>query len=89
MLTLVLLASISALAMNIYLPSLPQIAMEFSTTPAAMSLSVGVYLGTSALIQLFAAPFRTVLVGANCPSFVDYLCNCIHQLRLCAKLETF
>ena len=56
MLTLVLLASISALAMNIYLPSLPQMAMEFSTTPAAMGLSVGVYLGTSALIQLFAGP---------------------------------
>ena len=56
MLTLVLLASISALAMNIYLPSLPQMAIEFSTTPAAMGLSVGVYLGTSALIQLFAGP---------------------------------
>jgi len=56
MLTLVLLASISALAMNIYLPSLPQMALEFSTTPAAMGLSVGVYLGTSALIQLFAGP---------------------------------
>jgi DHA1 family bicyclomycin/chloramphenicol resistance-like MFS transporter len=56
MLTLVLLASISALAMNIYLPSLPQMALEFSTTPAAMGLSVGVYLGTSALIQLFSGP---------------------------------
>lgn len=56
MLTLVLLASISALAMNIYLPSLPQMAIKFSTTPAAMGLSVGIYLGTSALIQLFAGP---------------------------------
>lgn len=56
MLTLILLASISALAMNIYLPSLPQMAVELSTTPATMGLSVGIYLGASAIIQLFAGP---------------------------------
>ena len=90
MLTLVLLASISALAMNIYLPSLPQMAMEFSTTPAAMGLSVGVYLGTSALIQLFAGPIsdrigRRKIVQVSLIIFVIASISCAYA----QSFETF
>jgi DHA1 family bicyclomycin/chloramphenicol resistance-like MFS transporter len=90
MLTLVLLASISALAMNIYLPSLPQMAIEFSTTPAAMGLSVGVYLGTSALIQLFAGPIsdrigRRKIVQVSLITFVISSISCAYA----QSFETF
>jgi DHA1 family bicyclomycin/chloramphenicol resistance-like MFS transporter len=90
MLTLVFLASISALAMNIYLPSLPQMAMEFSTTPAAMGLSVGVYLGTSALIQLFAGPIsdrigRRKIVQVSLIIFVIASISCAYA----QSFETF
>jgi len=90
MLTLVLLASISALAMNIYLPSLPQMAMEFSTTPAAMGLSVGVYLGASALIQLFAGPIsdrigRRKIVQVSLIIFVIASISCAYA----QSFETF
>ena len=56
MLTLVLLASISALAMNRFLPSLPNMAEHFGTSTALMGLSVGVYLGTSAIFQILVGP---------------------------------
>ena len=90
MLTLVLLASISALAMNIYLPSLPLMAIEFSTTPAAMGLSVGVYLGTSALIQLFAGPIsdrigRRKIVQVSLIIFVIASISCAYA----QSFETF
>ena len=54
--TLIALASISALAMNIFLPSLPSMAAYYNTTPSMMSLSVAIYLGASALLQLFSGP---------------------------------
>jgi len=56
MATLILLSSISALAMNMFLPSLPSMAMHFESTPAIVGLAVGVYLGASALLQLVAGP---------------------------------
>ena len=56
MLTLVLLASISALAMNSFLPSLPNMAEHFGSSTALMGLSVGVYLGTSAIFQILVGP---------------------------------
>lgn len=68
--TLIALASISALASNIFLPSLPNLADYYNTTPAVMGLSVGVYLAASAVIQLFAGPMsdaigrRPVIIGA-------------------------
>ena len=52
MFTLVLLASISMLAMNSFLPSLPAMAIHFDTTVAIMGVSVAIYLGSSAVIQI-------------------------------------
>ena len=56
MVTLILMVSISALAMNIFLPSLPRMADEFGTSSAILGLSVSVYLAISALVQLFSGP---------------------------------
>ena len=56
MFTLVLLASISMLAMNSFLPSLPSMATHFGTTTAIMGLSVAIYLGSSAVLQILVGP---------------------------------
>lgn len=54
--TLILLAGLSALVMNIFLPSLPQMAEHFDTSYATMQLSVPLYLLCSAILQLFIGP---------------------------------
>ncbi|KIN61707.1 MFS protein [Sulfitobacter noctilucae] len=54
--TLILLAGLSALVMNIFLPSLPQMAEFFGTSYATMQLSVPLYLLFSAVIQIFIGP---------------------------------
>ena len=54
--TLILLASISALSMNIFLPSLPNIASDLGSSTNIMGLSVGIYLASSALLQLIIGP---------------------------------
>lgn len=51
--TLVLLAGMSALAMNVFLPSLPNMAAWFDTEYRLMQLSVSVYLAMNAFLQLF------------------------------------
>lgn len=56
MFTLVLLASISVLAMNSFLPSLPSMAIHFGSTTAIMGLSVAIYLFSSAVLQLLVGP---------------------------------
>lgn len=55
-LTLILLAGISALAMNIFLPSLPGMAAYFKTDYRLMQLSVALYLGVNAMLQLIMGP---------------------------------
>jgi DHA1 family bicyclomycin/chloramphenicol resistance-like MFS transporter len=54
--TLILLAGMSAIVMNIFLPSLPQMAVYFDTDYAVMQLSVPLYLLCSAVMQLFIGP---------------------------------
>jgi DHA1 family bicyclomycin/chloramphenicol resistance-like MFS transporter len=63
--TLMLLAGISALAMNVFLPSLPSMAAHFETSVAVMGLSVGVYLGVSAVLQLLIGPVSDNLGRRN------------------------
>ena len=55
-LTLILLASISTLSMNIFLPSLPNIASDLNSSTNIMGLSVGIYLASSAMLQLIIGP---------------------------------
>lgn len=54
--TLILLAGMSALVMNVFLPSLPAMADHFGTTYAIINLSVPLYLFCSAILQLFIGP---------------------------------
>lgn len=54
--TLVLLAGLPALTMNIFLPSLPRMAEYFETDYRLMQLSVALYLAMNAALQLLIGP---------------------------------
>lgn len=54
--TLILLAGMSACVMNMFLPSLPAMATYFATDYAVMQLSVAIYLAFSAVLQIFVGP---------------------------------
>jgi DHA1 family bicyclomycin/chloramphenicol resistance-like MFS transporter len=55
-LTLIMLAGLSALAMNIFLPSLPGMAVYFGVPYGVMQQSVALYLALSAVLQIFLGP---------------------------------
>ncbi|MCU9849656.1 Bcr/CflA family efflux MFS transporter [Defluviimonas sp. WL0024] len=54
--TLVMVAGLSALAMNIFLPSLPGMTEWFATDYRLMQLSVSLYLAASAVLQIAIGP---------------------------------
>lgn len=54
--TLVLMASISAMSINVFLPALPAMAEHFDTDYRVMQLSIAVYLGVNAALQLAIGP---------------------------------
>ncbi|NBO21308.1 MAG: Bcr/CflA family efflux MFS transporter [Rhodobacteraceae bacterium] len=54
--TLTLLAGLSALTLNIFLPSLPRMAEWFGVPYATMQLSVSLYLALSAVLQIIVGP---------------------------------
>ncbi|HIF78272.1 MAG TPA: Bcr/CflA family efflux MFS transporter [Sulfitobacter sp.] len=54
--TLILLAGLSAMVMNIFLPSLPKMAEHFGTDYAVIQLSVPLYLFFSGILQIFIGP---------------------------------
>ena len=54
--TLILLSGLSALAMNIFLPSLPGMTEYYQTDYRVMQLSVAVYLGVNAVLQILIGP---------------------------------
>ncbi len=68
-LTLILLASVSGLALNIFLPSLPGMTAYFETDYGLMQMAVAFYLGMNAVLQLVVGPVsdrfgrRPVLLG--------------------------
>ncbi|MRU14277.1 multidrug effflux MFS transporter [Roseovarius sp. A21] len=68
-LTLILLAGISALAMNIFLPSLPGMTAYFETEYRLIQLSVALYLAVNAGLQIVMGPIsdklgrRPVILG--------------------------
>lgn len=63
--TLILLSGVSALSMNIFLPSLPHMAEYFHADYRLMQLSVSVYLAFSALLQLIIGPLSDRLGRRN------------------------
>lgn len=56
LMTLVCIAGLGAISMNMFLPSLPSMAKYFATSPAVMQLTVSVYLAASAVLQLILGP---------------------------------
>ncbi len=54
--TLILMSGMTAVVMNLFLPSLPNMTAYFQTDYRLMQLSVALYLGASALLQLFIGP---------------------------------
>jgi len=55
-LTLILLAALSTLSLNLFLPSLNNIASDFEVDYALVSFSIAGYLGMTAMLQLFIGP---------------------------------
>ena len=56
MLTLVLLTALSVLSLNMFLPSLKQIAVDFEVDYALASVALGGYLAISSVLQLIMGP---------------------------------
>jgi len=54
--TLILIAGLGALSLNIFLPSLPSMAEHFGVPYGLMQLSVSLYLATTAAVQLGIGP---------------------------------
>ena len=54
--TLIFLAGVSGLGMNMFLPSLPQLSAHYGVSYAYMQLSVPFYLGMSAILQVVFGP---------------------------------
>ncbi|MBY6151987.1 multidrug effflux MFS transporter [Vannielia litorea] len=69
-LTLVLVASMTALTMNVFLPSLPAMAAHFNTEYRVIGLAVSLFLAINAVLQIFVGPLsdwfgrRVVLMSA-------------------------
>lgn len=56
LLTLILLAALSTLSLNLFLPSLTNIARDFEADYALVSLSIAGYLAVTAVLQLVIGP---------------------------------
>ena len=54
--TLVIATATSALAMNVFLPSMPAMARYFQTDYAIVQLAVSLYLAATAVLQLVIGP---------------------------------
>ncbi|SFR55476.1 multidrug effflux MFS transporter [Litoreibacter janthinus] len=68
--TLVLLAGVSAMNMSIFLPSLPAMTEAFHTEYGIMQLSISLYLAFTAVLQILIGPLsdrygrRPIVIGA-------------------------
>lgn len=56
LITLILLAGLSVMSLNMFLPSLPNIAAEFEADYALVTLSIAGYAGLTAALQLILGP---------------------------------
>ncbi|MFX0545601.1 multidrug effflux MFS transporter [Roseovarius sp. S1116L3] len=59
--TLIVMTGLSALAMNIFLPSLPNMATYFDAPYRLMQLSVALYLAVNAVLQILIGPISDKL----------------------------
>lgn len=81
--TLTILAGVAAMVMNMFLPSLAVMADHFGVTYSVMQLSVPLYLGVSAALQLIIGPIsdklgrRPVILG-GIVLFMLFTLGCIY-----------
>ena len=67
--TLILMAGVGALSLNVFLPSLPSMAAHFEVDYSLMQLSVSLYLAATAIVQIAIGPIsdrygrRPVVIG--------------------------
>ncbi|HBZ45299.1 MAG TPA: hypothetical protein DEO85_14880, partial [Maritimibacter sp.] len=54
--TLTVMAGVSALSMNVFLPALPEMAVYYETDYRLIQLSVALYLAMNAVLQIFLGP---------------------------------
>ncbi|MCA0869334.1 multidrug effflux MFS transporter [Seohaeicola saemankumensis] len=59
--TLILVSGLSALGMNIHLPSLPNMTEYFGTSYGMMQLSVSLYLATNGILQILIGPVSDMM----------------------------
>lgn len=97
--TLVMATASSALAMNVFLPSLPAMARHFDADYSVVQLAVALYLVATAVLQLFIGPasdrfgrrpvllvcFAVFLVGTLAAIFAPT----IEMLLFCRILQAF
>ncbi|MBV0913934.1 multidrug effflux MFS transporter [Anianabacter salinae] len=81
--TLILLTGVSAMSMNIFLPSLPAMTTYFDTEYRLMQLSVAIYLAMNAVLQIFLGPLadrfgRRPVLLASCVVFTLASIGCVY-----------
>ena len=77
--TLILLAGLSALAMNVFLPSLPGMAEHFQADYRLMQLSVALYLGVNAAVQIVVGPISDQM-GRRPVILISIVCKIFHSV---------
>jgi len=80
--TLILLAAVPALSMNMFLPSIPAMADYFSVDYKVMQLTVSLYLAVTAILQLIIGPLsdrygRRPVILWGCAIFILATLGCI------------
>ena len=88
--TLMMAASISALAINMFVPSMPGLVGAFDSNYATVQLGLSLYLGMTAILQLLIGPLsdkfgrRPVLIGG----FIVFLIGTLITL-FASSIEVF
>ncbi len=81
--TLIVLAGLSAMGINVFLPSLPGMAVYFEADYATLQLSISLYFVINAVVQILVGPLsdkfgrRPVLLGGICV-FLCATLGCIY-----------
>ena len=65
LITLVILTALSVLSLNMFVPSLSNMAADFDVDYAVVTLSIAGYLGVTAVLMLIMAEYYFVQAGYN------------------------
>ena len=87
LLTLVLLAALSTLSLNMFLPSLSNIALDFNVDYALASLSIAGYLAITAVMNLVIGPLSDRF-GRRPILLIGLACFVIGSLAACWRITS-